>query len=150
MRARILQNKCVERHLTRLVFAAMDDNQEESSWLESLIMVISDKPASSWGDGDLLGFENNLAHLSRKFINLEALQTNHSPGEGFDVRRITLTRPDGTEVNQMVWIEEKCRKEADEIIEEILHKSGGNKQLQQALVAMLTEKVLDLNNKGEK
>jgi len=132
----------VERHLTRLVFAAMDDNQDETGWLEGLVMVISDKPASSWSDEDLLVFENNLKNLSRKFINLEALQKNYSAGEGFDVRRITLTRPDGTEVNQMVWIEGKCKKEADEIIEELLKKTGGNKQLNQTLIAELTERIL--------
>ena len=142
MRARFLSGLCVERHLTRLVFASMDDNQDEKGWLEGLVMVISDKPASSWSDEDLLVFENNLANLSRKFINLEALQKNYSPGEGFDVRRITLTRPDGTEVNQMVWIEEKYKKDADDIIEEILKKTGGNKQLHQTLIAGLTEKIL--------
>jgi hypothetical protein len=120
----------------------MDDNQDETGWIQGLAMVISDKPASSWFDEDLLVFENNLKNLSRKFINLEALQKNYSPGEGFDVRRITLTRPDGTEVNQMVWIEEKCKKEADEIIEELLKKTGGNKQLNQTLIAELTEKIL--------
>jgi hypothetical protein len=132
----------VERHLTRLVFADMDDNQDETGWIEGLTMVISDKPASSWFDEDLLVFENNLKNLSRKFINLEALQKNYSPGEGFDVRRITLTRPDGTEVNQMVWIEEKCKKDADAIIEELLKKTGGNKQLNQTLIAELTERIL--------
>ena len=128
----------------------MDDNQDETGWIEGLTMGISDKPASSWFDEDLLVFENNLGNLSRKFINLKALQKNYSPGEGFDVRRITLAGTDGTEVNQMVWIEEKHKKNADEIIQEILIKSDGNKQLQQALVALLTEKVLDLEDKGEK
>jgi len=58
------------------------------------------------------------------------------------VRRITLTRPDGTEVNLMVWIEEKYRKDADGLIEEILAKAGENRQLRQAIIAGLAEKIL--------
>jgi hypothetical protein len=143
-RARFLQGKCVEKHLMRLVFTAMDDNQDEKGWIEGLALVISDKPASSWTDDDFVVFENNLSDLARKFANLEALQKNPQySGDGVDVRRITLTRPDGTEVNQMVWIEEKYKKDADGLIEEILRKAGENRQLHQAIIAGLAEKILN-------
>jgi len=42
----------------------------------------------------------------------------------------------------MVWIEEKYRKDADGLIEEILGKAGENRQLRQAIIAGLAEKIL--------
>ncbi len=58
-----------------------------------------------------------------------------------------MTRPDGQEIHRMVWIEEEDRDRLDPLLEEILNRAilRGNDQLQQALVAKLTERVLGTN-----
>jgi predicted nuclease of predicted toxin-antitoxin system len=47
----------------RLVFADMDDNQEETGWIEGLTMVISDKPPSSWFDEEVLSLSSKEGNL---------------------------------------------------------------------------------------
>ncbi|MCT7964691.1 hypothetical protein NG791_28860 [Laspinema sp. D1] len=65
-------------------------------------------------------------------------------GEGFDARRITVTRPDGEETHRMVWVERESEGKIEALVEQILPNSilRDNPQLQQAFVAKLTERVL--------
>ncbi|MEA5507009.1 hypothetical protein VB735_28725 [Halotia wernerae UHCC 0503] len=56
-------------------------------------MKKADKSAESWIDDDAIAFEMKLADLVRRFKNLEALQKEVAAnGEGFEARRITLTK----------------------------------------------------------
>lgn len=69
----------------------------------------SDKPAESWTDKDVTRFELKLSDLTRRFKNLEALRAEvDAKGTGFDARRITVNRPDGQEINQIVGIDRDC------------------------------------------
>jgi len=57
------------------------------------------------------------------------------------VRRLTVTRPDGSEIHRMVWVDEEQRQRVDLLIESMLAECG-DPQLQQALLARLSERVL--------
>lgn len=108
-------------------------------------MILADKPAESWTDEDVTGFEIKLSNIARRFKNLEALQKEvAAKGEGFEARRITVTRPDGEETHRMVWIERECQDQIERLVQKVLADSilRDNPRLQQAFVAKLTEKVL--------
>ncbi|MBD1915005.1 MULTISPECIES: hypothetical protein [Cyanophyceae] len=141
--SRILGN-CVEASLDRFARAAADEAVGERQWLEAIVMVIADKPAESWKDEDVTRFELNLSDLSRRFKNLEALQASvkaTSKG-GFEARRITVTRSDGTEVNKMVWANDEHQAKVDPSIDDIFSQFP-DQQLREALLTRLTERMFD-------
>ncbi|MBS0016864.1 MAG: hypothetical protein KFF72_10980 [Arthrospira sp. SH-MAG29] len=145
VRASYISGQSLERHLTSFAQAAADENKSDRQWLEALVMIVADKPAESWTDEDATGFEIKLSDIARRFKNLEALQKEvAAKGEGFDARRITVTRPDGEETHRMVWVERESEGKIEALVEEILQNSilRDNPQLQQAFVAKLTERVL--------
>ncbi|BAU06607.1 hypothetical protein [Fischerella sp. NIES-3754] len=144
VRANYLAGKCIEPLLKRFVRAASDESKSDSQWLEALVMIVADKPAESWTDDDAIAFEMKLADLVRRFKNLEALQKEvAAKGEGFEARRITMTRPDGQEIHQMVWVDHGRESQVEQIVDEILAKLPDDQQLRQAILAKLSERILD-------
>jgi methylphosphotriester-DNA--protein-cysteine methyltransferase len=141
--SRVLGN-CVEASLNRFARAAADDAVGDRQWLEAVLMVIADKPAESWLDEDVTRFELNLSHLSRRFKNLEALQAlvKATSASGFEARRLTVTRPDGSEINKLVWASDEHQAKVDPTIDEILQQFP-DPQLQEVLLTRLTERMFD-------
>lgn len=150
-RARYLFGNCAESSLDRFVRAAVNETTEHRTWLEALVMIVAEKPAEVWEDKDFTAFEVKLGDLARRFKNLEALQKEVAASNtgGFEARRITVTRPNGEEIHQMVWMDHKQQAKVDPLIEKILAECGDRatspqeaRQLQQALLTRLTERVL--------
>jgi hypothetical protein len=150
-RARYLYGNCAESSLDRFVRAAVNETTEHRAWLEALLMIVADKPAEVWEDKDFTLFEGALGDLARRFKNLEALQKEVAASNtgGFEARRITVTRPNGEEIHQMVWMDHEQQAKVDPLIEKILAECGDRatspqevRQLQQALLTRLTERVL--------
>jgi hypothetical protein len=145
VRSSRLAGQCVERMLRSFTLAATDETKTDTEWLEALVMIVADKPAESWTDEDVTRFELKLSDLTRRFKNLEALRAEvDAKGGGFDARRITITRPDGQEINQIVGIDRDCQDKIEELVEKVLKILPNNTQLRQAVIATLTERVLDL------
>lgn len=145
VRASYIVGQSLERRLTSFARAAADRSKSDRQWLEALVMIVADKPAESWTDEDATGFEIKLSDIARRFKNLEALQKEvAAKGEGFEARRITVTRPDGEETHRMVWVERESEAKIEALVEQTLQSSilRDNPQLQQAFVAKLTERVL--------
>ncbi|MDF2387491.1 hypothetical protein JMG10_38955 [Nostoc ellipsosporum NOK] len=144
VRANYLAGKCIEPLLKRFTRAASDETKSDSQWLEALVMIVADKPAESWTDEDATAFEMKLADLVRRFKNLEALQKEvAAKGEGFEARRITMTRPDGQEINKMVWVDHGRESQVEEIVDKILDQLPDDQQLRQAILAKLNERILN-------
>jgi hypothetical protein len=126
--------------------AAADETKKDAEWLEALVMIVADKPAESWNDEDVTNFEVKLSDLARKFKNLEAIQKDAQTRarEGFEARKITVTRPDGQETHSLVWFDHESQTKIDGVVEEIVGilNKYDNPQLQQAVVAKLAEWVL--------
>lgn|GEM_PF-84387 len=143
-RASRLLGSCVESSLNRFARAAADEAAPDRQWLEAVVMVIGDKPAESWTDEDVTRFELNLSDLSRRFKNLEALQASvKAQGQGgFVTRRLTVTRPDGTEVNRMVWAHDEHQAKVDPAIDAFFQQFP-DAQLREALLTRLTERMFD-------
>ncbi|HEY9801551.1 MAG TPA: hypothetical protein V6D25_14440 [Leptolyngbyaceae cyanobacterium] len=144
VRANYLAGKCIEPLLKRFIRAASDETKTDSQWLEALVMIVADKPAESWNDDDAISFEMKLADLVRRFKNLEALQKEvAAKGEGFEARRITMTRPDGQEIHQMVWVDHGRESQVTQIVDKILAELPDDQQLRQAILAKLSERILN-------
>ena len=79
-----------------------------------------------------------------RFKNLEALQKEvAAKGEGFEARRITMTRPDGQEIHQMVWVDHGRESQVEKIVDEFLAKLPDDQQLRQAILAKFSERILN-------
>ncbi|MBE9125209.1 MULTISPECIES: hypothetical protein [unclassified Coleofasciculus] len=57
---------------------------------------------------------------------------------------LTVTRPDGEEINQIVGIDRECQEQIEELVEKVLEMLPDNNQLRQSVIARQTERVLDL------
>ncbi|MBA4026710.1 MAG: hypothetical protein C0473_00560 [Cyanobacteria bacterium DS3.002] len=152
-RASALTFKAKKTDLESFIITASDEQIDDKTWLERVLMVIGDKPVVSWGDDDVNLFETALIDWVRKFNNFESLHADvDAPGDGFDARRITLTRPSGEEVYRVVWLDRSREKDVSRIVQEIFdEKLESNPDLKEAILSKLAELILQTEKeKGQK
>jgi len=142
VRASHLVGQVLEPHLKSFILAAVDEQRPDREWLESVLMIVADKPVQSWSDTDVTQFEIKLSDLARRFQNLEALQADvrATRKEGFAARRVTVTHPDGHEIHRMVWMDDGMEAKIQPLIDQVLQQCR-EPQLQQALVTQLIETI---------
>ena len=139
-----LSSQVIEPRLKSFILASTAKESDNTSWLESVLLIISNKPPKSWTDEDVIIFETKLSDIARRFMNLEALQKEMAiPNEGIDARRVTVTYPDGDEIHQMLWIDREKQENIDRIADKIIDNYGLNDDanLKQAVTAALIEKI---------
>ena len=91
-RAMNLSSQVIEPRLKSFILASTDRESDNRSWLESVLLIISNKPPKSWTDEDIIIFETKLSDIARRFMNLETLQKEMAPpNKGIDARRVTVT-----------------------------------------------------------
>lgn len=146
IRAQYVVNQCIEPRLKSFILAASRPDVAEREWLESLVMIVADKPLETWSDADSGAFEVNAGDLARRFANLEALQKeaarNHEAG--FEARRITITRADGTEFSDLVWLDADQGKSLDGQVELLLGqlRSVNPEHQRRAIAVTLLERLI--------
>jgi hypothetical protein len=69
-RAAFLQDKTTEPKLVRFFKALLDNTKDESSWMETLVMVIADKPPQQWKDQDFI--ETRVSELGSAAYRIES------------------------------------------------------------------------------
>lgn len=145
VRASFLQGRSIEPILTRFVFAATDDQTDDTQWLKAVVMVISDKPAESWTDTDVEAFELRLADVARRFKYLEAIAADNNAlwASQAEARRISLIGTNGKEICEVAWIDEKQRSHFDALAEDILQTHTLDLAERRVLLAVLAEKILN-------
>jgi hypothetical protein len=152
VRATYVQN-VVEPLMKRFLIAATSDTANEVHWLESILMVISDKPAESWTDDDVIKFEISISDLARRFKNIEALQATRriTTHDGFEAKRICVTSADGNEVHQVVWTDKGNEEQIERLANQILINSLSHigTQMQQAVICTLLDKLFNKNDQQD-
>jgi hypothetical protein len=143
-RASYLQGRSIEPVLSRFIFAVTDDSSDEQQWLQSLVMVIADKPSESWTDADADVFELKLSDVARRFKHLEAIIRDNAAmwNSRAEARRLSITRTDGTEFFDVAWIDETERAALEDKAEKVVRELNLAGPQQRALLAILTEKIL--------
>ena len=143
-RAMNLLSQVIEPRFKSFILACSDKESDNKSWLESIFLIISNKPPRSWTDEDVVIYETKLSDIARRFMNLEALQKEIAiPSEGIDARRITVTYPDGDEIHQMLWIDRNNQSNIARIAEQIIenYNLSDDANLKQAVTAALIERI---------
>jgi len=145
-RAHSIADKTFEPTLVRFFKAVLDVQKEDSQWLESVVMVIADKPPQQWKDQDLIDFKVALTQLKHLFINLEALHLEMGKTktkDSKDAKRIVITDSSGKETRKLIWLSPQHRADAENLVTEFLNKhSSQNPELQEAFIALLAERIL--------
>lgn len=127
------------------VSTVIDDEVDDRTWLTRVLMIIGDRPTESWRDEDVELFTSAVGAFAKRFSNFESLQTNlpHSPGEGYEPKKITLTQPSGKEDQKILWIELAKEQAVNQVVDEIIkEKLSTNPELHDAILSKLTERLL--------
>lgn len=97
-----------------------DNNLPESEWLESIGSLICSKPPLSWYDTDEDLFAYELDLIVSKFKRVESIlfKSKGKYNIGSAVR-IAITQADGAEVEQVVYLSNDEKAQADEIEAEV-------------------------------
>lgn len=140
----------IELNLKRFINALIDEQSDDNRWVEALLMVIADKPVDSWTDNDVLVFEVKLSEIVRRFKNLEAIiDLKGEINEGFDARKITVTYPNGKEINEVVWLDQKDKEEVKRIAEKVVDSlMNNNDKINKAILTAIIERVFEEEEKS--
>jgi hypothetical protein len=150
-RAMNLSSQVVEPRMKSFILASIDQQADTKSWLESLLLITSNKPPKLWENGDVIVFESKLGNIARRFMNLEALQKEiAAPNEGIDARKVTVTYQDGKDIHRMLWIDREKQEFFDKIADQIIDKNNLNddENFKQAVAAALIEKIFGRQSRG--
>lgn len=146
VRARALYGRIIEPRLHALVHALVDGDSEDKQWIESVLMVIADRPADTWTDDDALAFELNLTDLAYRFRTLFALQEDLSLShrEGFDARRVVITHPNGLAVRETVWVGREHEQLVNDKLDELEGVLGvvSSEMLRTAIAVRFAERLI--------
>jgi len=102
----------------------MDDNLQETEWLESIGSHLTHKPPERWFDAEEESFIQELSKIANRFINVESIvfKKGKSSRNGTGVR-LSITKADGNEHEQVVYFnsdEEKSISALQKRFEEII------------------------------
>lgn len=115
-----------EPRLKALCFRLADRALPEREWLESIGSLLCSKPPGKWLDGDVAFFRDELARLARQFRRVEST-VFVAGATGGQAMRVAITCQDGTEVEQVVYLdgaEETRVAEIEAAIAKLLGKEG--------------------------
>ena len=143
--------ECAEPLLKSFVNAVKEETKNENDWMEAVAFVVQDRSPKSWSDSDFIQFEDNLISIVNRFSSLESLRScmKDSPGADFDARRVTITKPGGEGIDEIVWISKENQTKVDLYIKQNIlrdHPIKGHKQFLQAILCTLSEKLFQLES----
>lgn len=141
----------IELNLKRFIQAAINKDLADKAWLESLLMVISDKPVASWSDKDIISFEVKLGDIIRRFKNIEAIiDLGIEAGKGFEAKKVTIAHHNGEEFNEVLWIEPSEKESLAATVKKIKNEHfNDNDRMNKALLTAIIEAVLDSKEQDE-
>jgi hypothetical protein len=117
--AKSLEGRVLEPRLRSFV-AALTRSADDQTWLENVAMVIADGQAPRVWNDDIAGhFPLKVAELGgalRRTLALLYERLASGSDEGFEVSRMTVTRPDGSESVELLAITEQERATVDEYL----------------------------------
>jgi hypothetical protein len=117
-RAKDLQGKALDQRVARFLVALSAEISDDDSWTEYVGMNVAGSPPAAWVDEDRRRFFATIHDLGSTFRRLEALNVDvRSRGEGFEALRVTVTRTDGKESANVVWMDESRRESVQKFVE---------------------------------
>jgi hypothetical protein len=109
-----------EPRLKALCMRLADAKLAEGAWLESLGSLLILQPPMRWKDADEDTFLRELRALAARFKTLESIGFKNARAEDFaEAFRLSLTKNDGSEVEQVVFVEKESLSDVRALASEI-------------------------------
>jgi hypothetical protein len=141
-----LVGKVVDPRLKAFLVALGRTELDGHEWLENVAMVVADGvPPRNWTDEKAVRYRLNMAELGGALRRVQALLYEHlaSGGDEFEAYRVTVTRTDGHEQSQVVWIGEREREKVTGVLEDALAQAtarlGSVSAARDLLMALLAD-----------
>ena len=147
--ATIIDGKVLDSEVRAFVGALANDGVEtDAAWISSIATVVARKAPAEWTDNDRERFSQELPQRLAAFGRLVAMyaQRRADGGGPFDALRVTVTRPDGSEYDRLVGIDQRRRPDVESILsralDELAGVTGSTQRAGHALLALLGEQLL--------
>ena len=155
--ARLVLNVAVDQKLKAFLLRASDSTTENTTWLESIATLLAGKPPTHWDDQDRARFEVQLAAAARMFEHFRVLafemeRTGAALLDGNkEMLRISITVPDGGEVECVVKVPPSFSSQAKKVRDEVRRVLQEQNLLEEreVSVAVLAQIVRQLLTEGE-
>jgi len=129
-RARPLTMVATEIKLKSLCLRLADEKLADDTWLESLGSLVSLQPPARWKDSDEDMFHRDIAALAARFRSLESIAfAKKDAGEWSEAFRLALTRSDGSELQEVVYIEKDEQAAVDALAAEMTRMMSKNRRV---------------------
>ena len=151
-RAERMNDKVLDLRLKGLLSALLDEAKDEIGWAEYVAMTIVGPPSGSWADDDRLRYLASVRELGGTLRRIEAIYFDRLAIDevAFDALRLTVTRPNGTEIARVVGLDERMlallNPQLDELLEKIVEKVGDTTIATEYLLAALSNRMLTADN----
>lgn len=120
-RARELEGQVIDPRVAKLTVALMADIPDLESWLTYVAMNVTGVPPEGWTDVDRRNFFVTIAEVGGTFRRIYALNADlHARGDEFDAYRSVVTRTDGTEIVQLVAIDDTIRLAGGPLLDQVV------------------------------
>ena len=129
-RATSLLAEVREPRLHAFTFRLIDENLQESEWIDSIGSYVANKPPERWADRDEDIFDVELTQLVTRFQRVEGIvrqKKGNSSSEGY--MRLAVTRLDGKEVDRVLQITPDQKDEVTAMRREIAVIFSKNKKI---------------------
>ena len=109
-----------EPRVKALCLRLSDTNLGDGAWLKSLGSLLALQPPIRWNDAEEDTFRRELHTMAMRFKSLESIAFDDARiGEVSEAFRFSLTRSDGSEAQQVVFLEKERLPEVEALVEEI-------------------------------
>lgn len=138
-RAETVALHAIEPKLKAFCLRLADRNLADSAWLEALGSLLASLPPARWRDAAEDTFHREFSECAQRFVSVEAMafkgKGSRNSKEAF---RIAVTRHDGSEVKEVVFVESNRVKEIDDLARQIATLIGKRRNVGLAALSRAT------------
>lgn len=143
-RAKPLSVLTTEPRIKALILRFMDEGLADRPWMESLGSMLTSQPPGRWRDSDEDVYGREVTVVSARFRSLEAMTFAASaPKAGTATFRLSVTRNDGSEAQEVVFLDEKKVSQVDALVAELGRLLQGDRSVALAALSRITWDALE-------
>jgi hypothetical protein len=122
-----------------------DNNMPEADWIESIGSLVAIVPPSRWKDKDENIFRERLNAIAQLFLRVESVNfgSNINAKSVGEAVRIAITKQDGTERQEVLFLTKKDQQEASRVAEGMRLFLGSNHSIALSALGKITWELLN-------
>lgn len=138
-RAEAVTLLAAEPRLKAFCLRLSDASLAGNPWLESIGSLLATQPPAKWRDGDEDAFHRELNSIVQRFRDLETIAFNRSQtGQHCEAYKLALTRHDGYESQEVIYVDRARLRELDALAEQIRQLVGTDRNMALAALSRAT------------